>query len=51
MADDDDLTSGPLSQRLAHSKWKARQIAYEELTALFSQAEEDTAPVFREYGI
>lgn len=51
MADDDDFTSLTLNQRLSSTKWKARVHAYEELSKKFSEAEEDSAPIFREYGM
>lgn len=47
---DDDLMSGPLSARLVSTKGPVRMKAYEELATVFTQAEEDTASVFREHG-
>lgn len=51
MADEDDFTSLTITQRLNSTKWKARVHAYEELYKKFSEAEEDSDPIFREYGM
>ena len=51
MADDDDFSTWPIQQRLSSTKWKARVHAYEELFKRFSEAEEDSAAVFREFGL
>lgn len=39
----------PLNQRLEHSHWKVRSVAYEELAKKFSEALESTASMFSEY--
>eukprot|EP00011_Vannellida_sp_DIVA3-517-6-12_P006665 CAMPEP_0114608830 /NCGR_PEP_ID=MMETSP0168-20121206/2779_1 /TAXON_ID=95228 ORGANISM="Vannella sp., Strain DIVA3 517/6/12" /NCGR_SAMPLE_ID=MMETSP0168 /ASSEMBLY_ACC=CAM_ASM_000044 /LENGTH=2000 /DNA_ID=CAMNT_0001819737 /DNA_START=45 /DNA_END=6048 /DNA_ORIENTATION=- len=47
---EEDLTAGPLSERLVSTKWKVRQHAYIELKKLFTEAEEDTHPVYQQYA-
>lgn len=47
---EEDLTAGPLADRVVSTKWKVRQLAYKELLKLFTEAEEDSHPVFQQYG-
>ena len=51
MADEDDFNAMSITQRLESKKWKARVHAYEELAKKFAEAEEDSAPVFRDNGL
>jgi hypothetical protein len=48
--EEEDFTSGTLDERLASSKWKARQHAYAELTKRFVEAEDDADSVFKSYA-
>lgn len=41
----------PLSQRIEHSHWKVRCVAYEELAKKFSEAEDSNSGIFNEYGM
>ena len=47
---DDDFLSLPLSERIKSAKWNARSSAYAELTKLFTLAEDDSDPIFNQYG-
>lgn len=41
----------PLNQRISHSHWKVRSLAYEELTKKFHTAVDTSGSVFKEYGM
>ncbi|KAI9105402.1 hypothetical protein DFS34DRAFT_7380 [Phlyctochytrium arcticum] len=50
MADqDDDFTSLPLTERLSHKSWKARQGAYEELAKLFNTLPPDADAEYKKW--
>ncbi|KAJ3118323.1 Microtubule-associated protein, microtubule dynamics during spindle orientation [Phlyctochytrium bullatum] len=51
MADgaDEDFSGLPLTERLAHKSWKARQGAYEELAKLFRTLDPDNDAEYRKY--
>lgn len=46
----EEVFSGPLSERLVHKNWKARSGAYEELQRIFNELLDDTDPKWNEYG-
>jgi hypothetical protein len=41
----------PLGQRLEHTHWKVRMVAYEELAKKFAEAEDANAHMFAEYSM
>jgi hypothetical protein len=47
---EENLTEGPLEDRLQHKNWKVRVAAYEELKKKYALAEDDNAPIFSEFG-
>ena len=51
MGDTEDLTAGPLCDRLVHKKWNVRKLAYIELEKVFNHADEDNDPVFSKYRL
>jgi cytoskeleton-associated protein 5 len=46
---EEDFTSLPISERLAHKNWKARVSAYEALIKSFGNSASDTDPIFKPY--
>lgn len=46
----EDVTSGPLEDRIVHKNWKARVSAYEELHRKFKEFD-DNDPKFNEFGM
>ncbi|KAI6106429.1 armadillo-type protein [Pisolithus croceorrhizus] len=46
---EEDFTSLPISERLAHKNWKARVSAYETLIKAFQTSASDNDPVFKPY--
>ncbi|KAF8163272.1 microtubule associated protein [Crassisporium funariophilum] len=46
---EEDFTSIPVSERLAHKNWKARVSAYESLSKTFANTASDTDPAFKPY--
>ncbi|KAF8959054.1 microtubule associated protein [Flammula alnicola] len=46
---EEDFTSLPISERLAHKNWKARVSAYESLIKTFGNTASDTDPAFKPY--
>lgn len=46
---EEDFTTIPISDRLAHKNWKARVSAYESLVKTFSTTASDTDPAFKPY--
>ncbi|KAI0082692.1 ARM repeat-containing protein [Panus rudis PR-1116 ss-1] len=46
---EEDFSSIPIADRLAHKNWKARVSAYETLTKDFQTSASDTDPVFKPY--
>lgn len=46
---EEDFSSIPISDRLAHKNWKARVSAYESLTKTFQNTASDTDPAFKPY--
>lgn len=46
---EEDFTSLPISERLAHKNWKARVSAYESLIKTFQTTASDTDPAFKPY--
>ncbi|KAI6109163.1 microtubule associated protein [Pisolithus croceorrhizus] len=46
---EEDFTSLPISERLAHKNWKARVSAYETLIKAFQASASDNDPVFKPY--
>ena len=46
---EEDFTSLPISERLAHKNWKARVSAYESLIKTFGTTACDTDPAFKPY--
>lgn len=41
----------PLGQRLEHTHWKVRMVAYEELAKKFAEAEDSNSHMFAEYSM
>jgi len=48
MAEEQDFSSLPLTERWVHKNWKVRKEAYEAATAEFKKAQE-SSPVVREF--
>ncbi|KAJ3744640.1 microtubule associated protein [Lentinula detonsa] len=46
---EEDFSSIPVAERLAHKNWKARVSAYETLVKTFQNTESDTDPAFKPY--
>ena len=46
---EEDFSTIPISDRLAHKNWKARVSAYEELKTAFKQSASESDPVFKPY--
>lgn len=46
---EEDFSSIPISERLAHKNWKARVNAYEALIKTFQTTASDTDPAFKPY--
>lgn len=46
---EEDYSSLPISDRLAHKAWKARVSAYESLAQSFAKTASDTDPAFKPY--
>lgn len=46
---EEDFTSLPISERLAHKNWKARVSAYTALIKTFGSTASDTDPAFKPY--
>jgi len=46
---EEDFTSIPIAERLAHKNWKARVNAYESLIKTFQNTASDTDPAFKPY--
>ena len=46
---EEDFSSIPISERLAHKNWKARVNAYETLIKTFQTTASDTDPAFKPY--
>jgi len=46
---EEDFTSLPISERLAHKNWKARVSAYESLTKTFANTATEEDPAFKPY--
>ncbi|KAH9484304.1 Cytoskeleton-associated protein 5 [Psilocybe cubensis] len=46
---EEDFTTLPISERLAHKNWKARVSAYESLIKTFGNTASDTDPAFKPY--
>ncbi|KAJ3985497.1 hypothetical protein F5890DRAFT_1409357 [Lentinula detonsa] len=46
---EEDFSSMPVAERLAHKNWKARVSAYETLVKTFQNTESDTDPAFKPY--
>lgn len=46
---EEDFSSIPISERLAHKNWKARVNAYEALIKTFQTSASDSDPVFKPY--
>ena len=46
---EEDFSSIPISERLAHKNWKARVNAYESLIKTFQTTASDTDPAFKPY--
>lgn len=46
---EEDFTSLPIQERLAHKNWKARVNGYESLIKTFSNTASDTDPAFKPY--
>ena len=46
---EEDFTSLPISERLAHKNWKARVSAYNALIKTFGNTASDTDPAFKPY--
>lgn len=46
---DEDFSSIPVADRLAHKNWKARVNAYESLIKTFQTTASDTDPAFKPY--
>ncbi|KAK3299576.1 armadillo-type protein [Chaetomium fimeti] len=49
MADEEDFSSLPLSDRWVHKVWKVRKAAYEEAAQLFEKTPDEYDPVFRPF--
>lgn len=47
--EDEEFKKLPLDERCVHKSWKARVSAYEELTKLFRQLDDDKSPEFGKY--
>lgn len=46
---EEDFSSLPLGERLAHKNWKARVHGYEALIKAFAASGSDSDPVFKQY--
>lgn len=49
MAEEEDLTSLPLTDRFRHKNWKVRKEAYEAAAKEFDNAQSEQDPVIREF--
>ncbi|OIW27913.1 ARM repeat-containing protein [Coniochaeta ligniaria NRRL 30616] len=49
MAEEEDFSSLPLTDRWVHKVWKVRKAAYEEAAKLFEATPDDRDPVFRQF--
>ncbi|KAF9532947.1 hypothetical protein CPB83DRAFT_873879 [Crepidotus variabilis] len=49
VAKEEDFTTLPISERLAHKNWKARVSGYESLIKTFENTASDTDPAFKPY--
>jgi len=49
MADEEDVSNLPLTERWSHTSWKVRKAAYEEATQEFKKASDESNPVVSEF--
>ncbi|RKU43352.1 stu2 protein [Coniochaeta pulveracea] len=49
MAEEEDFSALPLTDRWVHKVWKVRKAAYEEATQLFEKSPDEHDPVFRPF--
>ncbi|KAK3377259.1 armadillo-type protein [Lasiosphaeria ovina] len=49
MAEEEDFSALPLTDRWVHKNWKVRKQAYEEAAALFEKSPDEYDPVFRPF--